>query len=354
LRGEPSGAFDLNLTCDAVFSTPLYGFLLEVNHMKMAAYKLNEYRIDLDENGLLGWETHYGFGVQRRGMCFIYHDILIIGPCSYEEIGYLKGEFIDRLEKLLPWNKTRHYCFASELLDVVSGRSLDHNFMDWMHSSVSIGCNCESPIRDGDPGAFRLDKHRITVATGGEMTWEACGKMNRVLSGRCNIQSGLLLLGAQEHEEEKASKEEFFKTLDSLPLWDRTRIWSPSPVLRACHPSQQEGNLLATGPQGMGARESGHADEKPPVTYKRQPGSQLRSLWPSRFKASELSWPRSMLPLAFRFGKQSCGLFSKAICWSISLIFFAITGLLLGLRLGLHSLKESLHRIRSSEKHHHK
>lgn len=322
--------------------------------MKMAAYKLNEYCIDLDENGLLRWETHYGFGVQRRGMCFIYHDILIIGPCNDEEIGYLKGEFLDRLEKLLPWNKTRHYCFASELLDVVSGRTLDHNFMDWMHSSASIGRNCESPIRDRDPGIFRLDKYRITVATGGEMTWEACGKMNRVLSGQCNIQSGLLFLGAQEHEKKNASKEEFFKTLDSLPLWDRTKIWSPSPVLRACHPSQQEGNLLATGPKGMGARESGHADEKHPVRYKRQPGSQLGTLWPSRFKASELSWSCSKLHLAFRFGKQSCRLFRKAIFWSISLIFFVIAGLLLGLRLGLHSVKESLHRIHFSEKHHHK
>ena len=165
----------------AIIPTPLYGSILEVNYMKTAAYKLNEYRIIEDENGLLWWETHYGFGVQRRGMCFIHNDILIIGPCSHEEIGYLKGEFLDRLEKLPLWNKTKHYCFASELLDVASGRSLDQDFLDRMSFSVSIGSNRAGPILDRDPGTFRLEKYQITVATNGQVTWQSYGGMNKLL-----------------------------------------------------------------------------------------------------------------------------------------------------------------------------
>jgi len=78
--------------------------------METATYRLNEYRIIEHVNGLLEWETHYGFGAQQHGTCFIYNDILIIGPCSHEEVGYLKGEFLDRIEKLPFWNKTESYC----------------------------------------------------------------------------------------------------------------------------------------------------------------------------------------------------------------------------------------------------
>src|SRR5512143_3333705 len=106
--------------------------------METAAYKLKQYRIIQDENCLLWWEMHYGFGVQRQGMCFIHNDILIIGPCTREEIGYLKREFLDGLEKLPLWNKTKYYCFASELLDVASGRSLNHYFLDQMSFSMNI------------------------------------------------------------------------------------------------------------------------------------------------------------------------------------------------------------------------
>jgi hypothetical protein len=295
--------------------------------MKTPDYKLREYRIYQEGNGLFWWETHCGFGVQRRGMCFIWHDILILGPCSHEEIGYLKGEYLYRLEKLASWNKTKYYCFASELLDVISGRSLDHNFMSWMYSSVSTGRNGAGPILERDSGTFRLDKYQITATPNGDITWQAYGRMNRVLSGQCSIQSGVLFIGAEEQDKEGANKEECFKKQYTLPRWDKTRIWSRSLALQPCHPLQHEAKPHAALHKIVSAWESNYAKEKHPLIYEEQLQSQIRSLWPSRFKANMCSWSRSRLHLAFRFGKQLWPIFKKAKFWSISLIFFVMAGL---------------------------
>jgi hypothetical protein len=322
--------------------------------MKMAAYQLNEYRINSGENGLLWWETHHGFGTQRRGMCFMYHDTLILGPCSHEEIGYLKGEYLDRLEKLPPWSKTKHYCFASELLDVVSGLSLDRNFMDWVYSSVSIGSHGAGPILDGDPGTFRLDKYQITVAPNGDMTWQACGRMNRVLSGPSSIQSGVLFIAAEEQEKERASKEDFFKKLDTMPQWDRTRVWSRCLVLRPCHPFQQEAKPPVARHKDVREWGSDQAEEKHPLMDKQQLRDRVRRSLPSRVKSCKLSWSRSPLSLAFRFEKPLGRLLRKVTFWSTSLILMVIARLLAVLTRTLHSVKERLHRIQFSIKHHHK
>jgi hypothetical protein len=323
--------------------------------MKTAVYKLNEYRIIEDENGLLWWETHYGFGVQRGGMCFTHNDILIIGPYSHEEIGYLKGEFLDRLEKLPLWNKTKHYCFASELLDVASGRSLDQNFLDRIFCPASIGSNHAGPVLDGDPGTFRLEKYQITVATNGQVIWQAYGGMNRVFAGQCRIQSGVLFMGPEEQEKEEDCKGDFFKKLDTLPQWDRTRIWSRGLALRPCQASQQEVRPPASSDKDAWTRQGDHAiNEKPAMECTQRLGSQIRSLFPSSFKSRKLSLPRLHLPLVFRLGKPSWHPFGKAKFRFIWIILLVFGGLLLGLILSLHSVKDRLHRFHSSEEHHNK
>jgi hypothetical protein len=324
--------------------------------MKMSAYKLNEYRITEDENGRLRWETHYGFGVQRRGMCFIYEDILIITPCSHEEIGYLKGEFLDRVEKLPLWNKTKHYCFSSDLRDVASGRSLDQNLLDQMSFSINIGSNRSEPIRDGDPGAFRLEKYRVTVATNGQVTWQAYGRMNRVLSGQCIIHSGVLFIGPEEQDKEEESKGDFLRKLETLPQWDRTKIWSRSLALRPCHPWPQKGGPIATVEKDTWRQgEEGHAiDEKPPMECTQRPEGQFRSLLSSCFRSRKLSLPGLRLPEAFRLRKPSFHLSRGAKIRLIWLTLPVLAGLLFGLIMSLHSVKERFHRFHSSEKHHHR
>jgi hypothetical protein len=322
--------------------------------MKKADYKLREYRIYQNEGPPFWWETHCGFGMQRTGMYFIYHDLLILGPCGREGVGYLKREFLDRLEKLEPWNKTKHYCFASELLDVVSGRSLDKNFMDWVYSSLSTSSNDAEPAMEGDPGTYRLDKYQITVAPNGEITWRTIERVDRVLSGQCRIQSGVLFLGAEGQERTGANDKEYSEKLDALPRWNRTRIWSRSLALRPCHPLPQNLKPPASPPKNVRTEGSGHADDKRRPFYEEQLQSRIRSLWPRLFKASKFSWSDSGSHLVSRFGKQSCRLFRQGKFWLISLILFVVAGLFIGLTLGLHSVKENLHRTHFFGKHYHK
>ena len=72
---------------------------------KDTSYRLGRYEIIEKENGEVWWETHAGFGRLRAGKCFIEGEILFIGPYKTEELGFLKGEFIQHLNKLPKWVK---------------------------------------------------------------------------------------------------------------------------------------------------------------------------------------------------------------------------------------------------------
>jgi hypothetical protein len=317
--------------------------------MKTAAYKLNEFRIIEDENGLLWWEAHQGFGAQRRGMCFMHHGILILGPCHHEEIGYLKGEFLDLIKKLPLWDKTEHYCFASDLLDVASGRSLDQNFLDQMTFSMSIDCsNGAGPVLDLQPGTFRLEKYQITVAADAQVTWQAYGGVNKVLSGHCTIQSRILFIGPEEQEKEKESKRSFFMKLDTLPKWDRTKLWSRSLALRPCE------STLRTGKMNTVPRRDTWSDHRYQETFWKGGERILGSVWPSQLRFKAFSWPRLRLPASLKLPKLPWSVRARKELCFLLIIPLMLAGLVLGLILASHSLNEGSHRHHSSEKQHHK
>ena len=81
-------------------------------------YRLGEFIIIEHRGVLLTWVTHIALGAQRSGRCFIFGNILVIGPWDREEAGYLILEFHEHLMKLPAWNKTSYYCFASSLRKV--------------------------------------------------------------------------------------------------------------------------------------------------------------------------------------------------------------------------------------------
>lgn len=289
-------------------------------------------------------------------MCFIHNDILIIGPCSHEEIGYLKGEFLDLIEKLPLWDKTKLHCFASELFNVASGRSLDENFVDRMSFTIAIGSNRTGSILDGGSGTFRLGRYQINVATNGQVRWQAYGSMNRVLCGHCSLQSGVLFIGPEDQEEEKGSREDFVRKLEKLPQWDRTKIWSHSLALRRCQAWPHKAPPAAVIEKDTWGQQGGGRDHiiyvKPDMERTQRLGGQFRSAWAARFKAAKISLSRLHLPLVFRSRKRSWHLSRRVNFRLIWLILLVMAGLLLGLILSLHSLKERFHRFHSSEKHH--
>ncbi len=89
---------------------------------KDTSYRLGRYEIIEKENGEVWWETHSGFGLLRAGKCFIEGKILFIGPYKTEEPGFLKGEFIEHLNKLSKWEKTKYYCSSYTICNCKTGR----------------------------------------------------------------------------------------------------------------------------------------------------------------------------------------------------------------------------------------
>jgi hypothetical protein len=194
-------------------------------------YRLGEYQIVEDKNGLLRWETQFNFGVQRSGKCYIFGNILILGNWSHEESGYLQLEFSELLQKLPAWNRTHYYCFASELLDVSTGQSLMNNFLE-RHIALTRSTDSK-PLMDMSPGMFRLGRYQITIEDNGKVSWQTYGGLNRGIGGRCVFESGILFIDEQECEVD-LSKREFLNKLNQLPKWDKSVAWCRSYVLRSC------------------------------------------------------------------------------------------------------------------------
>lgn len=91
------------------------------------SYGLGRFEIIEKKNGEIWWETHAGFGRLRAGKCFIVGEILFIGPYKTEKPGFLKGEFIEHLNKLPKWEKTKYYCSSYSIYNCKTGR-MSRNF----------------------------------------------------------------------------------------------------------------------------------------------------------------------------------------------------------------------------------
>ncbi|MFC1812398.1 hypothetical protein ACFL03_06865 [Thermodesulfobacteriota bacterium] len=89
---------------------------------KDMSYRLGRYEIIEKENGEIWWESHAGFGRLRAGKCFIIEDILFIGPYKKEKPGFLKGEFIEHLNKFPKWEKTKYHCSSYTIYNCKTGR----------------------------------------------------------------------------------------------------------------------------------------------------------------------------------------------------------------------------------------
>ncbi|MBW1745364.1 MAG: hypothetical protein JRJ25_03195 [Deltaproteobacteria bacterium] len=94
---------------------------------KDTSYRLGRFEIIEKKNDEIWWETHAGFGRFRAGKCFIVGEILLIAPYKMEEPGFLKGEFIEHLNKYPKWEKTKYYCLSYSLYNCKTGR-MSRNF----------------------------------------------------------------------------------------------------------------------------------------------------------------------------------------------------------------------------------
>jgi hypothetical protein len=257
--------------------------------MFKAMYRLGEYQITEYENGLLQWTTNIHFGMQRSGRCFILGNILIIGHWNHEEIGYLKLEFFEQLQKLPAWNKTRFYCFTSELLDVATGQSLTNNFLE--KSLIGFHSAAPKSILTLNPGTFRLWRYQITVIDNDEVLWQTYEGLFRFVGGRCVIESDVLFISPKEYDEEDQNKRAFLNKLNQLPKWDKTMAWCRSMVLRDCLHQQQE-KKTAASIQSYDKREVHVFDTKPSAIFSNRQEEKHKRVSVSYYKCKEKVWDR--------------------------------------------------------------
>lgn len=255
------------------------------------SYRLGEYLITEIDNVLISWERHAAVAEQLSGKCFIHGNVLIIGNCSHQETGYLSGEFIEQLEKLPVWNKTRYFCLASSLLDTGSAQSLTNDFLEKHLSSMNANSTDLKPAVTLESGTFRLGQYRITVSADGEVYWQNYEGLNKIAGGRCIIESALLFIGSREHEKEGQSKQEFLSRLAQLPQWDKTMAWSHSEVLRLCRQEQQPENKS----EAISSRVAWNkrpVKEKPPVIYDNHHAETFKKLLSSALNRLKIAWHR--------------------------------------------------------------
>jgi hypothetical protein len=207
--------------------------------MQHTAYRLGEYKIIEDEHGDLWWETHIGLGSSKSGKCFINGDILFIKPGASTGPGFLKGEFLDHLNKLPKWEKTKYYCASYKICECKSGRrkSYIQGLESRLQDEAILKKNGSTQRKVADTRrksfkvdttehiSYKLDRYEITEMNHGQLFWKSYSGLGSLKKGRCHIKGSILFLEPGETELPSLRRREFMQQLIRLPGWKRTKYF---------------------------------------------------------------------------------------------------------------------------------
>ena len=210
--------------------------------MQTVAYKLAEYKIIENVYGDLWWESHFGLGTLKNGKCFINGDILFIKPSDNKGPGFLKGEFLDRINKLPKWEKTKFYCTSYKIYECKSGRvkpliigtdiRLKNETILRINESTQkeVTKNKYKLAKADNNGdiSYKLYRYEIIERINGQLFWKSYGGLNSLKEGRCYINGSVLFLEHGETERSGFKKREFLQKLIQLPEWDGTKYFCTS------------------------------------------------------------------------------------------------------------------------------
>ena len=203
--------------------------------MQHTAYKLGEYKIIENEHGDLWWEAHIGLGSSKSGKCFIYGDILFIKPTDSTGPGFLKGEFLDHLNKLPKWEKTKYYCASYKIYECKSGsrksfiQRLDSRLQD--EAIPKNGSTQRETTETGRKSVkadttehifYKLRRYEIIEKNNGQLFWKSLSGLDSLKKGRCHIKGSILFLEPGETERSNRRKKEFLQQINRLPDWEKT------------------------------------------------------------------------------------------------------------------------------------
>jgi len=210
--------------------------------MQNTAYKLAEYKIIENEHGELWWENHTGLGSLKSGKCFINGGILFIAPSDITGPGFLKGEFLDHLNRLPKWEKTKYYCASYKiykcqcvsrkpLFEEVKSRLQDEAILrknELIHKEAPKDTRKSIKAGTTAPIFYKLGRYKITEMNKGRLFWKSPGGLGRLKRGRCFIKGSILFLEPSETEQTGLMKKEFLQRLNQLPDWVSTKYFCAS------------------------------------------------------------------------------------------------------------------------------
>jgi hypothetical protein len=239
--------------------------------MQNTAYRLAEYKIIENEHGDLWWESHIGLGSLKRGKCFINGGILFIVPSDITGPGFLKGEFLDHLNKLPKWEKTKYYCASCTIYECISGSRtrLFEGIDNRLKNGVILRQNGSTKRAIAEAGfksikadttaliSYKLGRYEITEMNNGQLFWKSPCGLGSLKMGRCHIRGSILFLEPGKTEQSGLKKKEFLQQLNQLPHWVRTKYFCASYAIyysstsAVCRRLGAEKDLNRTGTQNV-------------------------------------------------------------------------------------------------------
>jgi hypothetical protein len=216
--------------------------------MRNTAYKLAEYKIIENEHGDLWWETHIGLGSLKIGRCFINGDILFIKPSDSTGPGFLKGEFLDHLNRLPKWEKTKYFCASYKIDKCKSGsrKPIFEGMNSRLQKKGILGKNgsTQKEIAEGTRKSVKVDTAahisyklggcEITEKNDGQLFWKSYSGLGRLRKGRCHIKGSILFLEPGVTELSGLKKREFVQQLIRLPDWQGTQYFCTNYAIYCC------------------------------------------------------------------------------------------------------------------------
>ena len=188
-------------------------------------YRLAEYKIIESEDGYVWWEAHSGFCSVKMGRCFIHGYILFIEPGqTSNDNGFLKGDFLDQINRLPVWVKTNYYCTNFNIVKCKAYQKIDPPLVNGKISQPATAENI----------SFRLSHFEITAKKDNELIWKSYIGQKTLNVGKAFVHGDILFLAHGVSEETDILKKYFLEHLLLLPPWKGTKYCCQQYTLYNC------------------------------------------------------------------------------------------------------------------------
>jgi hypothetical protein len=188
-------------------------------------YRLAEYKIIESKDGSIWWETHSGFCSVKMGRCFVSGSTLFIESAyTSEENGFLKGEYLDQLDRLPKWKKTNYYCTSFNIVKCKADQKIKF---------PSVNNKFPKPTTQEDV-SFRLGQFEIIEKKDCKLLWKSYSGRADMKVGKAFMDGNILFLGRGEFEKSGMIKKDFLERLSILLAWGKTDYFCQHYTLYSC------------------------------------------------------------------------------------------------------------------------